>query len=98
MTSPTFIIKEREYIDVYLELILVQMDIVRRDWVRQSFEMVTLEFFPCKDSLDNNASLGVARARGSKEVRNQSSARRCFECLILPFLIGTLGEAASRVL
>ena len=45
MASTTFLIKEREYIDVYLELIIVQMDIVWRDWVRQSFEIVAMEHF-----------------------------------------------------
>ena len=43
MASAAFVIKEGKHIDVYLELILVQMNIVRRNWVSQSFEMVTLE-------------------------------------------------------
>ena len=55
-------------------------------------------FLLCKDLIDSNAFLVVDRVRGSKEVRNRSSARRCFECLILPFLIRILGEAASCVL
>ena len=43
MASAAFVVKEGKHIDVYLELILVQMNIVRRNWVRQSFEMVTLK-------------------------------------------------------
>ena len=45
MASAAFVIKEGKHIDFYLELILVQMNIFRRDWVRQSFEMLTLEHF-----------------------------------------------------
>ena len=40
MASAAFIINKGKHIDVHLKLILVQMDIVRRDWVRQSFEMM----------------------------------------------------------
>ena len=43
MASAAFVIKEGKHIDVHLKLILIQMDIVRRDWVRNSFEMVALE-------------------------------------------------------
>ena len=43
MASATFVIKKGKHIDVHLTLILVQMDIVRRDWVRQSFELVAME-------------------------------------------------------
>ena len=43
MASSAFVIKEGKHIDVYLKLILIQMDIVRRDWVRESFVMVALE-------------------------------------------------------
>ena len=43
MASAAFVIKKRKHIDVHLKLILAQMDIVRRDCVRQSFEMVALE-------------------------------------------------------
>ena len=43
ITSAAFVIKKGKHIDAHLKLIVVQMDIVRRDWVRQSFEMVALE-------------------------------------------------------
>ena len=43
MASAAFVIKEVKHIDVHLKLIFVQVDIVRRDWVRQSFEMVAVE-------------------------------------------------------
>ena len=42
MVGAAFVIKKK-HINVYLKLILEKMDIVRRDWVRQSFEMVALE-------------------------------------------------------
>ena len=34
MASAAFVIKNGKHIDVHLKLILVQMDIVRRDWLR----------------------------------------------------------------
>ena len=44
ITSVAFVIKKGKHIDAHRKLILVQMDIVRRDWVRPSFEMVALEY------------------------------------------------------
>ena len=43
MASAAFVIKKGKHIDVHLKLILVQMNIVRRNLVRQSFEIVALE-------------------------------------------------------
>ena len=43
IASAAFVINKGKHIDVYLKLILLQMDIVWRDWVRQSFEMVAFE-------------------------------------------------------
>ena len=45
MASAAFVIKKGKHIDVNLQLILKQMDIVRRDWVRQRVKMVALEHF-----------------------------------------------------
>ena len=43
MACAAFVIKEGEHINVHLELILVQMDIVEKDWVWDSIEMVTVK-------------------------------------------------------
>ena len=43
MASAAFVIKKEKHIDVHLKLIFVQIDIVPRDWVRQSFEMVAMQ-------------------------------------------------------
>ena len=45
MASAGFVIEIIKDIDVYLELILVQMDIVWLDWVRRCVEMVELKHF-----------------------------------------------------
>ena len=46
MPSAAFvIIKEGKHIDDYLELILIQINIVWRYWVRQSVKMVALKHF-----------------------------------------------------
>ena len=45
MPSAAFIIKEGKHIDVHLELILMQMNIVWRNGVRQSVKMVTYKHF-----------------------------------------------------
>ena len=43
MANAAFVINKGKHIDIYLKLILLQMDCVRRDWVRQSFETVAME-------------------------------------------------------
>ena len=45
MASAAFVIKKGKHIDVNLELILVQMNIVRFDWVWESVEMVALKHY-----------------------------------------------------
>ena len=68
MASEAFVIQEGKHIDVYQELIFVQMFIVCRDWLRQSFEMVTLEhLFFVKTLL---IAMLLAIVQRSKEVRN----------------------------
>ena len=61
------------------------MNIFRRDWLSKSFEMVALKHLFFVKTRLIAMPLGVDRVQVSKEVRNRSSARRCFECLILPF-------------
>ena len=43
MASAAFVIKDRKYIDVYLKLILVQMDIIGWNLVMKSVEMVVVK-------------------------------------------------------
>ena len=45
MASATFVIKEGKHIDVYLELVFIQMNIVWCDWVRKSVDMVANKHF-----------------------------------------------------
>ena len=45
MSSATFIIKKGKHIEVHLEYILVQIDIVRTDWVREFVKIVALKYF-----------------------------------------------------
>ena len=47
MASAAFVIKKGKHIDVHLKLILIQMDIVWRDGVRQSVKMVALKHLFC---------------------------------------------------
>ena len=45
MARTAFIIYKDKHIDIYLQLIRVQMDIVWRDWVRQIVKMMALKYF-----------------------------------------------------
>ena len=45
MASVAFVIKIRKHIDIYLALILVKMDIVWRNRVRESIELMALKHF-----------------------------------------------------
>ena len=43
MASAAFVIKKGKHIDIYLQQILVQMDIVGWDWIRYGVKMITLK-------------------------------------------------------
>ena len=45
MASAAFVSKEGKHIDVFRELILVQIEFVRQDGIRQSVKMVVLKHF-----------------------------------------------------
>ena len=59
--------------------------------------MMSLEHLSCIKTFTVRMLLIKWRLEKKTKERIQSSARRCFECLLRLFMIGTLAEAASRV-
>ena len=82
MASAVFSIKKRKQIDVHLEQILVQMNIVGRDWVREIVKIVALKNFFCKESLESNYHFYLKDylIRDSTEALSRYSARPRFKC------------------
>ena len=70
MASAALVIREAKHIDVYLQLIIVNIDIVFRDGVRQSVKMVALKHFFFIKSSSNAIAIPFWESGSFKQGQN----------------------------